>query len=72
MEKDDDLKREIKKMWSTRKMEIIPIVVGALGAISWKLDKWIEKLDVYIRTPQKDGIAWNSKNVEKKLGRLKN
>ena len=32
------VKREIKRMWSMRKTEIIPIIVGALGAISWKLD----------------------------------
>ena len=49
MEKYDDLKREIKRMWTMRKIEIIPIVIGALGAISRKLDKWIEKLDVQIR-----------------------
>ena len=36
-------------MWTMRKIEIIPIVIGALGAISRKLDKWIEKLDVHIR-----------------------
>ena len=49
MEKYDDLKWEIKIMWTIRKIEIIPIVVGALGAISRKLDKWIEKLYVHMR-----------------------
>ena len=56
-----------------RKIEVIPIVVSALGAISRKLNKWIEKLDVHIRVKLlQDGIAWNSKNTEKKLGKLKN
>ena len=36
-------------MWTMRKIEIIAIVISALGAISRKLDKWIEKLDVQIR-----------------------
>ena len=49
MEKYDDLKREIKRMWTMRKIEIIPIVVGALGAVSRNLNNWIEKLDVHIR-----------------------
>ena len=48
MEKYDDLKREVKRMWTMRKIEIILIVVGALGAINRKLDQWIEKLDVHI------------------------
>ena len=32
-----------------KKVEVIPIVVGALGAVSKKLDKWIEKLGIHIR-----------------------
>ena len=32
-----------------KKIEVIPIVVGALGAVSRKLDNWIEKLDVQRR-----------------------
>ena len=55
-----------------RKIEVIPIVVSALGAVGRKLNKWIEKLDVHIRVKLlQDGIAWNSKNTEK-LGKLKN
>ena len=73
MEQDDDLKRKIKRMWAMRKTEVIPIVVGALGAVSRELNYWIEKLDIHMRGEllQKDIIAWNSKNT-KKLGKLKN
>ena len=39
IEKYDELKREIQKLWTMKKVEVIPIVVGALGAISKKLDK---------------------------------
>ena len=49
MEKYDDLKREIKEMWVMRKSEEIPVVVGALGAVSRQLDNWIEKVDVHMR-----------------------
>ena len=49
MEKYGDLKREVKRMWAMRKIEVILIVVGALGAVSRKLSNWIEKLDVHMR-----------------------
>ena len=46
---NDDLKREIKRVWVKRKIEVIPIVIGVLGAVSRKQDNWTEKLDVYMR-----------------------
>ena len=49
IEKYEELKREIRKIWAMKKVEVIPIVVGALGAVSNKLDKWIEKLGIHIR-----------------------
>ena len=33
IEKYQDLKREISTMWAMRKVEVMPVVVGALGAI---------------------------------------
>ena len=33
IEKCQVLKREISTMWAMRKVEVIPVVVGALGAI---------------------------------------
>ena len=49
IEKYDELKREIRKLWTMKKVEVIPIVVGALGEVRMKLDKWIEKLGIHIR-----------------------
>ena len=49
IEKYDDLKRKIKRMWAMRKIEVIPIVVGASGTVSRKLNNCIEKLDVHMR-----------------------
>ena len=48
VEKCEELKREIRKIWAMKK-EVIPIAVGALGAVSNKLDKWIDKLGIHIR-----------------------
>ena len=38
IEKCQDLKREIGKLWGIRQQEVVPVVVGALGAVSKKLD----------------------------------
>ena len=49
-DKYQDLKREIGRLWGTRHLEVVPVVVGALGVISNRLDAWLEKLRVTIRT----------------------
>ena len=34
LEKNQELKREIKNIWGIRHVEVVPIVVGALGGVS--------------------------------------
>ena len=65
----DELKREIRKLWTTKKVEVIPIVVGALGAVSKKLDKWIEKLGMHIRIElfQKTALLGTARILRKSL-----
>ena len=55
-----------------KKVEVIPIVVGALGAVSKKLDKWIEKLGIHIRIEllQKTTLLGTARILRKKLGNL--
>ena len=50
IEKYQDLKREIGRLWGIRHLKVVPVVVGALGVVSNRLDAWFEKLDVTIRT----------------------
>ena len=50
IEKYQDLKREIGRLWGIRHLEVIPVVVGSLGVVSNRLDAWLEKLGVTIRT----------------------
>ena len=38
VEKYQDLKREIRKLWGTRCVEVVLVVVGALGAVSKRLN----------------------------------
>ena len=41
-----ELKYEIAKFWEMRKVDVIPVLIGALGTITKHFEKWIEKLDL--------------------------
>ena len=63
IERYQELKREIKRMWNVGSIKVIPVVVVALGSTSKKLKKCIEELGVVISTTllQKTpllGAAW--------------
>ena len=38
MEKYQDLKKEIRRLWKWRNVEIVPVVIGALGSVSAEFD----------------------------------
>ena len=44
VEKYQGLKREIARIWSMRKLEVIPVVVGAVGTITKNLTNGLRKL----------------------------
>ena len=44
IEKYQDLKRGIGRLWGIRHLEAVPVVAGALGVVSNRLDAWLEKL----------------------------
>ena len=46
VEKYQDSKREIKKIWNKGSEIFLPVIVGALGTISKNLDEWLEKLEL--------------------------
>ena len=50
IERYQELKREIKRMWNIRSIKVIPVIVGALGSISKRLKKCIEEPGVVIST----------------------
>ena len=50
VEKYQDLKREIKSIWNMRNVIVVPVIIGALGSITKKLDEWLEKLDITVNT----------------------
>ena len=45
-----DLKIEVQKIWSCRRVSIIPIIIGALGTVSKNLKTWYDKIGLYGNT----------------------
>ena len=68
-EKYQDLKREIRRLRGIRYLEVVPVVVGELGVVSKKLDAWLEKLAVTIRTGlrQKTALLGTTRLLSKLL-----
>ena len=71
IEKYQDLKREIGKLWGIRQQEVVPVVVGALGAVSKRLDTWLDKSGITIRTGllQKTALLGTARILRKVLER---
>ena len=69
IEKYQDLKREIGRLWGSRHLEVVPVVVGALGVVSNRLDALLEKLGVTIRTGllQKTALLGTARILRKLL-----
>ena len=44
--KYQDLKREVTRLWNMRKVQVIPVVIGALGSVSKEFEKWTESLKI--------------------------
>ena len=71
VEKYQDLKREIAKIWKMKEVKVVPIVVGALGSVSRSLGKWIDKLGIKIKTEflQKTALLGTARILRKVLER---
>ena len=63
------LKYEAAKNWEMRKVEVIPVVIGALGTVTKHFEKWIEKLDLdlTIEAIQKPCLLGTSRIIRKVL-----
>ena len=46
VDKYQDLKREIKRLWKLKKVEVVPVVIGSLGSVTKGFEKWIQKLEI--------------------------
>ena len=56
-------------MWGMKKVTVIPVVIGALGAVSKEFDKWIEKIRIDLRTGhvQKTALLGTARILRKVL-----
>ena len=57
IEKYQGLKREITRLWNLKRIEVIPIVLGALGSVSKNLVHYISKLGIEIGITQTQKTA---------------
>ena len=60
------LQDEIPRMWGMKKVIVIPVVVGALGAISAGLEKYFAAIGIEMKVEhvQKNSPIGNSKDYE--------
>ena len=50
IEKYGPLKDEIARLWDIRKVSVIPVVVGAVGALSITFEKFIKDIGITLKT----------------------
>ena len=46
VEKYDELKRELKNIWSLKKAEIIPVIIGALSVVTKTFERTKKRLEM--------------------------
>ena len=69
IQKYDKLKWEIKELWSMKRVDVVPVVIGALGTVSKKLEKWIDRIGIKLNIEhlQKTSILGTARILRKTL-----
>ena len=69
IEKYQDLKYEIKKIWKFKEVTIVPIVIGALGTLSKNVCSWMDKIEMREKTDllQKACLLGTAKIIRRTL-----
>ena len=69
VQKYDKLKWEIKELWSMKRVDVVPVVIGALGTVSKKLEKWIDRIGIKLNIEplQKTPIFGTARILRKTL-----
>ena len=49
VEKYQNLKKEIGRIWQMRSVNVVPVMIGALGSVTTKFEKWLENKEVTYR-----------------------
>ena len=53
VEKHQDLKRELKRIWQSQEIATIPIIIGTLGTVGKNFEHWLRKLDIMAQNRNK-------------------
>ena len=69
LEKYQLLKDEIAKVWRMRKVIVVSVVIGALGAVSVNFKEYMKRIGVNVRLEviQKTALLGTAKILRKKL-----
>ena len=69
LEKYQLLKDEIAKVWRVRKVIVVPVVIGALGAVSVNFKEYMKRIGVNVRLEviQKTALLGTAKILRKVL-----
>ena len=69
IEKYHNLKRELKRVLSLKKIEVVPVVVGALGCISKSFIGWMDTLGIKLNVGmvQKPALLGTARILRKVL-----
>ena len=69
IEKYQDLKRELKRIWQRQEIVTIPIIIGTLGTVSKNFEQWLRKLDIMVNfsTLQKACLLGSARVLRKVL-----
>ena len=69
IEKNQNLKRELKRLWSLKRVEVIPVVVGALGCINKGFSEWMDTLGIKLNVGmvQKSALLGTARILRKVL-----
>ena len=70
VEKYQDLKREIGRLWKLKLVEVVPVVIGAIGSVIKGFDRRIEKLRIPLCNA-KNCLVGNCKHIEESVGNVK-
>ena len=62
-------KREILRLWNLKKIDVIPVVLGALGSVTKNFEKYVDKIGIkgYLYTAQKTTLLGTARILRKVL-----
>ena len=69
VEKYQEMKRKIRRLWKLRRVEVGPIMIGALGSVTKEFENWIEKLEIVcnVGVMQKTALLGTARILRKVL-----